>query len=258
MMNHGHKGGSMRACRVRRWRWRCWRLASVGVLRKVGRAPGDEKPSRPPTRPTSTGLQEGGRASTRRRSRADPQPCSGATSTWEQLRQSVQAEQEGRSRQRRAAEQGGRELPDGRRQAVGLAEPEDKKLGEAARSNTCVAAYGADKLNDPAKAEPVVQQMIQLEPSEPTNYFVLAKIYEDAGAYDEAEQMLITGEGGQAERSGRLHELAGYYNRQGQFDKTIDALAGARGQGAEQPRGVLHHRDLLLGQGAPRLHPEGQ
>ena len=45
-----------------------------------------------------------------------------------------------------------------------------------------VAAYGPDKLNDPAKAEPVVQKMIQLEPNEPTNYFALAKIYEDAAA----------------------------------------------------------------------------
>src|SRR5260221_4040047 len=31
------------------------------------------------------------------------------------------------------------------------------------------AAYGADKLNDPAKAEPIVQKMIQNEPSEPAN-----------------------------------------------------------------------------------------
>ena len=53
-----------------------------------------------------------------------------------------------------------------------------------------MAAYGADKLNDPAKAEPVVQKMIQLEPGEPANYFALAKIYEDAGAYDEAEKIL--------------------------------------------------------------------
>ena len=37
--------------------------------------------------------------------------------------------------------------------------------------------------------------MIQLEPGEPTNYFALAKIYEDAGAYDEAEKMLVAGQG---------------------------------------------------------------
>ena len=35
-------------------------------------------------------------------------------------------------------------------------------------------------------------------------------------------------------------QLAGYYNRQGDFDKTIEAARGARAEGAEQPRGVLH------------------
>ena len=45
----------------------------------------------------------------------------------------------------------------------------------SSRCEYLVAAYGADKLNDPAKAEPVVQQMIQLEPGEPTNYFALAQ-----------------------------------------------------------------------------------
>ena len=53
-----------------------------------------------------------------------------------------------------------------------------------------VAAYGPEKLNDPEKAEPIVQQMIQMEPNEPTNYFALSKIYEDAGRYDEAEAAL--------------------------------------------------------------------
>src|SRR3954454_9289606 len=41
--------------------------------------------------------------------------------------------------------------------------PEDKKLGTLSLQYL-VAAYGPDKLNDPAKAEPVVQKMIQLEP----------------------------------------------------------------------------------------------
>jgi len=68
--------------------------------------------------------------------------------------------------------------------------PEDKKLGKLSLEYL-VAVYGQDKLNDPAKAEPVVQHMIQLDPSETTNYFGLAKIYEDAGAYDAAEQMLL-------------------------------------------------------------------
>jgi len=69
---------------------------------------------------------------------------------------------------------------------------QDKLLGRRSLEYL-VASYGAEKLNDPAKAEPVVQRMIQLEPGEPANYFVLAQIY-------------------------------GYYNRQGHFDKTIEAL----------------------------------
>src|SRR5262249_50968851 len=67
--------------------------------------------------------------------------------------------------------------------------PEDKKLGKLSLEYL-VAVFGPDKLNDPAKAEPVVQRMIQIEPGEPTNYFALAKIYEDAGAYPNAEEIL--------------------------------------------------------------------
>ena len=158
--------------------------------------------------------------------------------------------------QRRAAEEGGRELPEGGREAAVRRSPPNKKLGKLSLEYL-VASYGADKLNDPAKAEPVVQKMIQLEPGEPTNYFALAKIYEDAGAYDEAEQHPAAGEDAKPDDPTVYKQLAGYYNRQGQFDKTIDALAAARGQGTEQPRSVLHHLDLLLGQGLPRLHAEG-
>jgi tetratricopeptide (TPR) repeat protein len=87
-----------------------------------------------------------------------------------------------------------------------------------------VAAYGPDKLADPTQAEPVVQRMIQLEPGEPTNYFALAKIYEDAGAYDEAEKMLVSAKAAKPGDPAVYMTLAGYYNRQGHFDKTIEAL----------------------------------
>src|SRR4249920_70940 len=101
--------------------------------------------------------------------------------------------------------------------------PEDKKLGKLSL-DYLVASYGPDKLNDPAKAEPVVQRMIQLEPGEPTNYFALAKIYEDAGAYDEAEKMLVQAKAAKPTDPAVYMTLAGYYNRQGHFDKTIEAL----------------------------------
>jgi len=103
------------------------------------------------------------------------------------------------------------------------ASPDDKKLGKLSLEYL-VSAYGPDKLNDPAKAEPVVQKMIQLEPTEPSNYFALAKIYEDAGAYAEAEQMLIKAKEARPNDPSVYMQLAGYYNRQNEFDKTIDAL----------------------------------
>ena len=102
-------------------------------------------------------------------------------------------------------------------------DPADKKLGKLSLEYL-VASYGPDKLNDPAKAEPVVQRMIQLEPGEPTNYFALAKIYEDAGAYDEAEKMLVQAKSAKPGDPAVYMTLAGYYNRQGHFDKTIEAL----------------------------------
>jgi tetratricopeptide (TPR) repeat protein len=99
----------------------------------------------------------------------------------------------------------------------------DKKLGKLSLEYL-VNSYSADKLNDPAKAEPVVQKMIQMEPSEPTNYFQLAKIYEDAGAYDEAEKVYQQAKQAKPNDPAVYMQLAGYYNRQGQFEKTIDAL----------------------------------
>jgi len=103
------------------------------------------------------------------------------------------------------------------------ASEDDKKLGKLSLEYL-VAAYGPDKLNDPAQAEPVVQRMIQLEPNEPSNYFALAKIYEDAGAYAEAEQMLLRARDVRPNDSAVYMQLAGYYNRQNMFDKTIEAL----------------------------------
>jgi len=87
-----------------------------------------------------------------------------------------------------------------------------------------VAAYGPDKLNDPSQAEPIVKQMIEMEPNEPTNYFALAKIYEDNGLYDEAEATLLRAKDARPNDPTVYTTLAGYYNRQGEFDKTIEAL----------------------------------
>lgn len=85
-------------------------------------------------------------------------------------------------------------------------------------------SYGAEKLNDPTQAEPIVKKMIEMEPDEPSNYYALAKIYEDAGNYEEAEKMLIGARDRRPKDSTTYMQLAGFYNRQGQFDKTIESL----------------------------------
>ena len=87
-----------------------------------------------------------------------------------------------------------------------------------------VAAYGPDKLNDPTSAEPVVQDMIALEPNEPTNYFVLAKIYADSGEYELAEQTFLKAKEVRPNDPAVYMHLAGFYNSQGDFDKTIEAV----------------------------------
>jgi tetratricopeptide (TPR) repeat protein len=87
-----------------------------------------------------------------------------------------------------------------------------------------VAAYGPDKLNEPEKAEPLIQKMIDLDPSDPANYFALAKMYEDAGRYEDAEQVLLQAKDKRGNDPAVYMQLAGFYNRQGDFEKTIEAL----------------------------------
>jgi tetratricopeptide (TPR) repeat protein len=97
-----------------------------------------------------------------------------------------------------------------------------KKLGKLSLQYL-VAAYGSDKLNDPAKAEPVLIDMINQDPTDTTLYTQLAKLYEDAGAYDDAERILLRAKNLHPD-SGVYMQLAAFYNRQGQFDKTMEAL----------------------------------
>jgi tetratricopeptide (TPR) repeat protein len=84
--------------------------------------------------------------------------------------------------------------------------------------------YGPEKLNDPAKAEPVMIQLIQLDPGEPANYVALARLYEEAGVYEEAEKVLLMAKAAKPDDPGIYSVLANYYNRQGDFPKTIASL----------------------------------
>lgn len=87
-----------------------------------------------------------------------------------------------------------------------------------------VAAYGPDKLADPTAAEPVVKRMIELAPNEPTNYFQLAKIYEDSGEYQLAEETYLKGRDARPNDPTVYGTVAAYYNRQGDFEKLVENL----------------------------------
>jgi tetratricopeptide (TPR) repeat protein len=98
-----------------------------------------------------------------------------------------------------------------------------------------VNAYGPDKLNDPSQSEPILQQMIQIDPSDPANYFVLAGIYEQNGDYEMAEATLMKARDAKPNDPNVYMQLAGFYNRQGEFDKTIEALEARAKQEPNNP-----------------------
>jgi tetratricopeptide (TPR) repeat protein len=112
--------------------------------------------------------------------------------------------------------------------------PEMKKLA----LKFLVAVYGVEKLNDPSKAEPVVQQMIQLDPSDPENHAALSKIYEDAGRYEDAEAALLKARDAKPNDPVVYQQIAGFYNRQGdQFAKTMENLHKAADLEPNNPQG---------------------
>ena len=119
-----------------------------------------------------------------------------------------------------------------------------------------VAAYGPDKLNDPAEAEGIVQKMIQLDPSDTTNYFVLAQIYEDAGELAQAEAMLLKAKEAQPKDPSVYQRLAGYYQRQAEFEKLIEAVIAACDPRAAKSGSPPGDRELLLGRRLSQHPPQ--
>ncbi len=87
-----------------------------------------------------------------------------------------------------------------------------------------VNAYGPDKMADPGQAVPIIEEMIKLEPTEPTNYFTLSTMYENAGNYEVAEQQLLKAKEMRPNSPDVYKQLAAFYNRLGEFDKTMQAL----------------------------------
>ena len=114
-----------------------------------------------------------------------------------------------------------------------ITEPKLRKLS----FEYLLAAYGPDKLNDPSQAEPIVQRMIEMDPSDTANYFALAKIYEDAGNYEQAEAAFLKARDAHPKDAAVYMQLAAFYNRQGRFDKTMEALNQRAAQDPHNPEG---------------------
>jgi tetratricopeptide (TPR) repeat protein len=104
------------------------------------------------------------------------------------------------------------------------AEVEQDKLLKTRSMQYLVAAYGPEKLDDPGQAEPLLQEMIKIDPTEPSNYQFLSKMYEDAGQYELAEQVLLKAKDALPKDPTSYQQLAAFYNRQGEFEKTMAAL----------------------------------
>lgn len=87
-----------------------------------------------------------------------------------------------------------------------------------------VAVYGAEKLNDPAKAEPIIQKLIELDPKDPANYYQMSKLYEDSGDFANAEAQLLKAREVKPNDPDVYGQLARYYEARGEFDKQIEAM----------------------------------
>jgi tetratricopeptide (TPR) repeat protein len=86
------------------------------------------------------------------------------------------------------------------------------------------AVYGRDKLNRPDDAAAVVRQLIALEPGDPTSYFALVKIFEDAGRFADAETILQQVQAVAPDKTDVWAQTAQFYNRKGDFDRAMAAF----------------------------------
>ena len=101
---------------------------------------------------------------------------------------------------------------------------EETKLLRKRTLQFMAALYAKDKLNQPDEAEPVVKQLIAMEPSDPGSYFALIKIYEGAGKVDDAEEILKQAQAASPDKTEVWSESAQFYNRKGEFDKAMEAF----------------------------------
>ena len=80
---------------------------------------------------------------------------------------------------------------------------------------------------EPAAREAELAKRIAASPNGVAAYIELSKLQEDRGAYPEAEATLLRGRQAMPKDKTLVMALSGFYNRQGEFDKTMEALEAA-------------------------------
>jgi Tfp pilus assembly protein PilF len=98
-----------------------------------------------------------------------------------------------------------------------------------------VAIQGPDKLNDSAAAEPIMQKLIQMDPTDVTNYFQMSKLYEDASEFEKAEAQLLKAREQKPDDPDVYAQLAGFYEKRGNFDKQMQALVARAEKSPDNP-----------------------
>jgi len=91
---------------------------------------------------------------------------------------------------------------------------------------------------DDAARETELKKRIAASPKGITAYQQLAKLQEDRGAYAEAEATLLKAREIAPRNKAVILTLSGFYNRQGQFDKTMQTLEDAEQVDPTDPNGA--------------------
>ncbi|HUF24809.1 MAG TPA: tetratricopeptide repeat protein [Vicinamibacterales bacterium] len=108
-----------------------------------------------------------------------------------------------------------------------------------------VALYGPEKLNTPEKSEPLVRRLIEMEPNDTSNYYVLGKVYEDSARLEEAEQAYLKAAAIRPENPEPYQYLAGFYDRAGNWEKAVESM-GKRAQNDPNNAEAYHQMAVWL------------
>ena len=129
----------------------------------------------------------------------------------------------GEAGQRRLPAEGGRQLPDRHPEDGHGDNPKEKEILNLSYQYL-IAVYGADKLNDFARRNEAPGNSSPPSPTSRATIRRWARIYQDLGRYDDAEATFKKAIELRPEDGLGYQMLANFYNHQGNFDKTMEAL----------------------------------